>query len=77
MGYLDDPENIKKLKRVFFTCLVILVLIDFIVPKHPHFSLERIPAFYAIYGFVACVSLVFMAKILRKFIKRKEDYYDY
>ncbi|MDD3421273.1 MAG: hypothetical protein PHS47_03115 [Methanocellales archaeon] len=77
MGYLDEPENIKKLRRVFYTCLVILFLIDLIVPKHHYFSLERVPGFYAIYGFVACVSLVFMAKLLRKFIKRGEDYYDY
>ena len=33
--------------------------------------------FYAVYGFVACVLLVLVAKyILRPLVKRGEDYYD-
>jgi hypothetical protein len=37
---------------------------------------EKIPAFYAIYGFVACVVLVVIAKRMRKVVIRKENYYD-
>jgi hypothetical protein len=32
--------------------------------------------FYAIYGFVACVILVLVAKEMRKLVMRDEDYYD-
>jgi hypothetical protein len=32
--------------------------------------------FYAIYGFVACVLLVVIAKELRKLLMRDENYYD-
>jgi len=32
--------------------------------------------FFAVYGFVSCVALIFIAKILRKIVKRKENYYD-
>jgi hypothetical protein len=39
-------------------------------------SWENLPAFYAVYGFVACVLLVLIAKEMRKVIMRKEDYYD-
>jgi hypothetical protein len=34
-------------------------------------------AFYAVFGFVACVALVLAAKeILRRLVKRPEDYYE-
>jgi hypothetical protein len=32
--------------------------------------------FYSVYGFVACVLLVLLAKEMRKLLIRKEDYYD-
>jgi hypothetical protein len=32
--------------------------------------------FFAVYGFISCVSLIFIAKALRLLVKRKEDYYD-
>ena len=32
--------------------------------------------FYAIFGFTACVTLVLIAKQMRRILKRKEDYYD-
>jgi hypothetical protein len=32
--------------------------------------------FYALFGFVACVTLVLIAKQMRKILKRKADYYD-
>ncbi|MGH7227958.1 MAG: hypothetical protein ACREIH_01985 [Nitrospiraceae bacterium] len=77
-GHLfDKPENVKTLLRVFYVSLVVLIVLELFVPKDPHFSWERFPAFYATYGFVGCVALVLAAKyILRNMVKRKEDYYD-
>ncbi|HIE34355.1 MAG TPA: hypothetical protein EYP86_04375 [Candidatus Altiarchaeales archaeon] len=72
----DKPENVQKVVYLFFVCLVILVIADFIIHKHPHFLLEGIPVFYPLYGFVSCVSLVFIAKALRKIVERGENYYD-
>ncbi len=41
------------------------------------FPWEEWPQFYAIFGFVACVVLVLIAKyILRPLVMREEDYYD-
>ena len=37
---------------------------------------EGLWGFYAIYGFVACVILVLLAKEMRKLLMRDEDYYD-
>jgi hypothetical protein len=56
--------------------LVVLLIVDFFIHKHGHFPWEVAPEFFAVYGFIACVSLIFVAKILRFIVKRKEDYYD-
>jgi len=73
----DKPENVKKLLKIFFSTLVILLAVDFFVHKHAYFPWEEWPEFYAIFGFVACVILVLVSKyILRPLVKREEDYYD-
>jgi hypothetical protein len=73
----DKPKNVKLLLRCFYTSLLVLLIIEFFVHKHPHFAWEGWLEFYAVYGFVACVVLVVAAKyILRPLVKRREDYYD-
>jgi hypothetical protein len=75
--FFDSPENLKKFLKGFFASLVVLIVIDLFVHKHPYFALEGYPSFYATFGFVACVVLVLAARyILRPLIKRREDYYD-
>ena len=75
-GFFDKPENIKKILKVFYVICGLLVITDFIVHRHIYHDWENIPAFYAIYGFVGCVILVLIAKEMRKFLMRGEDYYD-
>lgn len=72
----DKPENVKRLFRGFYAICIILIITDFIIHRHTAMAWEKIPAFYAIYGFVSCVVLVVMAKKMRKIIMRKENYYD-
>lgn len=72
----DKPENVSRLLNVFYALCVILVIADFILHRHIGFAWENIPAFYALYGFVACVALVVIAKKIRAVVMRKEDYYD-
>jgi hypothetical protein len=74
---VDNPRNVNRLLGCFFSSLVVLLIIDIFVHKHPHFPWEGWLEFYAVYGFVACVALVLAAKyILRPLMKRREDYYD-
>jgi hypothetical protein len=77
-GYLFDKErNVKRLLIFVYVSLVVLIILDLFSPKHPIFLWEEWPAFYAVYGFVAFCTIVLAAKfILRKIVKRKEDYYD-
>ncbi len=73
----DNPKNVNRLLTVFFSCVVLLFLLDFWVHKHSHFPWEDWFGFYAVFGFVACVILVILAKyVLRPLMMRKEDYYD-
>ncbi|MDX1455028.1 MAG: hypothetical protein R3217_06205 [Gammaproteobacteria bacterium] len=72
----DNPKNVDRLLKGFYACCIALFLVDFAVHRHIYQALEKIPAFYAIYGFVACVLLVLVAKEMRKVLMRKEDYYD-
>lgn len=74
--FFDKPDNVKWTLRIFYVICALLVVADFIVHRHIGLAWEEIPAFYAIYGFIACVVLVIVAKEMRKVIMRKEDYYD-
>lgn len=76
LSFLDPPENRAKFRMYFYIGLLILLILDFFVHKHGHFSWETAPEFFAVYGFLACVTLIFIAKALRFFVGRKEDYYD-
>lgn len=73
-GPLSAP--VKRLLRVFFVISALLFLVDFFIDRKIHQPAERIPGFYALYGFVGCVVLVLAAKELRKVVMRPEDYYD-
>ncbi len=82
----DNPENVKKLLKYFFSFVVFLLILDIVYifsiktgTIHPHlnYAWEGYWGFYAFYGFVACVILVLVSKyVLRPLVKRKEDYYD-
>lgn len=80
--YLDDPENIRKLWRMFVIACVAVAAIDLLgmleIVYHRHVSLfaEGLPGFYAVWGFVGIAALIFLAKRLRRVVMRSEDYYD-
>ena len=65
-----------RLIRVFFVLSALLFLADFFVDRKIHQPAEKIPGFYAIYGFIGCVVLVLVAKQMRKVVMRDEDYYE-
>ena len=76
LNFFDKKENVQKFLRVFFASLAVLLVVDFFIHKHPHFPWEVAPEFSAVYGFVSCVALIFIAKLLRLIVRRDEDYYD-
>lgn len=71
----DNPRNVKRFLYIFYGCLAVLLCIDPFIHKHGEFAWEEAPEFFAAYGFVSCVLLIFVAKVLRRWVKRDEDYY--
>lgn len=74
--WLDRPENVARLYRGLWGMGVLLVLLDLVVNRHAEAEFDGGFGFYALYGFVACVALVLAAKLLRRVLMRREDYYD-
>lgn len=72
----DRPRNVRRLFRAFYAACVILLVLDFILHRHATHAWEHLPGFYGLFGFTACVTLVLIAKQLRRVLKRPEDYYD-
>lgn len=75
-GYFDKSGNVKKVLRIFYIVCIALISADLFFHRHVIHSWESLWGFYAVFGFVACVILVLVAKQMRKLIMRGEDYYD-
>ena len=74
--FFDKPENLKKFLRGFYILCAILLAVDFVHHRHVTHDWENLWGFYAIYGFVACVLLVEVAKLMRAVLMRAPDYYE-
>ena len=73
--WFTDPANANKIFGALAVICLMTFLADFTYKKYGHFSVEYIPGFYAAYGFVMFTALILVAKTLRIFIKRPEDFY--
>lgn len=74
--FFDKKKNVTNFLLVFYLSALGLLAADFFIHKHDHIEIGNAPEFYAIYGFISCVMMVFIAKALRVLIKRDETYYD-
>ncbi len=72
----DTPRNVKRLLICFYCSLGGLLAAEFFIHPHPAFYFENFKGFSAMYGFFSCVLLIFLAKILRMIVMKKETYYD-
>jgi hypothetical protein len=74
--WLDRSGNVTKLYRGVWAIGIALIAADLFMHKHEEFGFAGWLGFYALFGFVACVTLVLTAKALRRILKRPEDYYE-
>lgn len=74
--WLVRPGTIRLLWFVFIVILAATVLADLFVDHHGKFTVDGTIGFYAWYGFLSCVVLVFVARALGAILKRPADYYD-
>ena len=78
-GWADTPL----FKKVFIGGLVlcgVAAMIAGFIPAfqkdHPHFDAEKVPVFFAIWGFGSFIFIVLVGQHLRMLVGRKEGYYD-
>ncbi len=69
-------SSVRKLWIGTIVILALTVIAELFVKLHPHFKIESVFSFHALYGFLTCVAMVVFAKLLGYLIKRKDDYYD-
>ena len=62
--------------KIFIAVLAATVAAQLFIDSHPHFAVERLFAWNALYGFLACAALILVARSLALLLKRRDDYYD-
>jgi len=72
----DNPKNTKRVLLVLYILCGLLLGLDLIHHRHVIHAWEGLLGFYGIYGFVACIVLVLVAKQMRKWLMRRDNYYD-
>jgi len=79
---LEDPVRFARIKRLFYIGLAVVALAEIVLPHvfhggESHFSFEDFPAWGSLYGFVSCVAIIVVSKLIGKlWLMRREDYYD-
>jgi hypothetical protein len=79
---LEDPVRRARLKRLAYVLLALIAVSEVAFTRlfhvePAHFGIEDIPAWGSIYGFVSCVVIIVVSKLLGKlWLQRKENYYD-
>jgi len=74
--WLDEPRNVKKIVWALVVVCIGLFFAYAFYEKHAETEVEYLFGFYAVFGFTVYVGLVLIAKWLRTFLMRPEDYYD-
>jgi hypothetical protein len=74
--WLTRPRTVRRLWQAFIAILALTVLAELAIEAHPHFAVERLFGFNALYGFLACAALILVAKGIGLVVKRRDTYYD-
>jgi uncharacterized membrane protein len=71
-----SPPHRDAFLAIYGFTLVLMVIAGLFIEWPIEFSWQDTTSFYAIYGFSACIFLIYVAKGLRLFLPREEDYYE-
>ena len=68
----------KTMKKIAYTGLILIIVIDFFIPRYEiHFFGDRIPGFWSLFGFVACILIILISKWIGHLgIMQDENYYN-
>lgn len=66
--------------KIFYTLLVLINIMPYLYAFYNfdkvHFGIDNIIGFYPIFGFIACLLLIILSKILSIILKKEDTYYD-
>ena len=74
-AWLARPSTIRRLWWVFGAVLALSVAVELVFKVKGYFGLDEWLGFGAVYGFLACLAMVLVAKALGWVLKRRADYY--
>jgi hypothetical protein len=74
--WLVRPGTIRLLWVVFLVILGLTLLAGLFTDVHAVFRLDGSFAFAAWYGFLTCIGMILIAKLLGHLLHRKDSYYD-
>lgn len=74
--WLVRRTTIRRIWWVFSGLLALTALAQLAIEVKGYFGVDGLLGFGAIYGFLACLAMVLVAKGLGYVLKRREDYYD-
>lgn len=74
--WLVRPGTIRLLWVIFLLVLAVSVLANLFTEVHAWFRIDGSFAFNAWYGFLSCIGMVLVAKLLGRLLHRKDSYYD-
>jgi hypothetical protein len=78
MSFFKQLMEAPFLKKAMYAVLAVMVVLNFLIyPHHPHFGLEKIPGFWAVFGLGVAVALARLAKgAAHTFLGKDVDFYD-
>jgi hypothetical protein len=72
---MDNSSSLRRVLYVLYSCCAALLTIDVLYHRHSVHPWDSWWGFYAGFGFVGCVLLVLLARLMRRLVRRAEDYY--
>ena len=78
-GWAEKPRFIRLFLIGLYVSCALSALSGFVPGwhnPHPHFAAEKFPIFFALIGFGSFMFIVLVGQHLRKFVGRKEGYYN-
>ncbi len=74
-AWLVRPATIRLLWGILWVVLALTVAAHLVIEVKGYFVIDAWYGFGAVFGFLACVLMVIVAKALGVFLKRDQDYY--
>lgn len=74
--WLDDSKNVDKIFWTLIGICAVLIVVEPFYHKHPYLGFDGMFGFYAFFGFLAALILVFLGRFISLLLARKDDFYD-